>query len=80
MDFTSDGEFELTNFRNPPGKPLNPHLLSRSRFDMTGIKAESAGVTSTIGVNFSSLNFLAEPSLSNMMIIGHGSRWIRWPM
>lgn len=38
------------------------------------------GVTSTIGSNFSRLNFFAVFSLGNVTIIGHGSTSIRLPM
>ncbi|KVD74622.1 hypothetical protein WS62_04865 [Burkholderia sp. ABCPW 14] len=42
--------------------------------------ADRRGVTSTIGSNFSMLNFFADFSFANMMIIGHGSTSIRRPM
>ncbi len=79
VDFTSSGAFDVMNFRKPRGKVLWSQRLFLSRAAWTGNFADSRGVTSIIGSNFSRLNFLADFSFANMMIIGHGSTSIRRP-
>ena len=80
VDLTELGLLEPTSFKNPPGNVLKSQRLLRSRTMWIGIRVARCGVTSIIGVNFSSLNCLAASVLANITIIGTGSMSTRRPM